>query len=245
MNNKYKNELHIPQGFVPHSIPRLSDEARTLVRERDSLRSSHPTHPRLGNLEQQVSSAILESNRLAYVTSVEDNSLGQDSSKYWAWLQKLSGTKSPDTPNQPITFGTHTYTDHRSIATSFCRTFTSPLPHDHNPDARRVRRYITRSHPLNPNAFAFTPDQVAKAIRAGGNSTAAGPDGLTIRHLKHLGPRGLTYLTHLINHSLNSSRIPAIWKHAHIIPIPKPDKSRKLFSSYRPISLLCPAAKVL
>ena len=236
---------HIPQGNVPHPIPRLSDEARTLIRQRDSLRSSCPTHPNLGNLEQQVSSAIASSNRLAWVSSVEDSSLGQDPGKYWTLMQLLSNKRPSEAPNQPITFGTRIHTDHHAIAKSFCQFFTAPFPHQYNRNARRVRRDITRRHPLNPHAFTFTPDHVLKAIRKGGNSTAKGPDGLTIRHLKHLGPGGLTYLTHLINHSLNSSRIPAIWKHAHIVPIPKPDKPRKLSSSYRPISLLCPAAKVL
>ena len=235
----------IPQGSIPHFIPGLSDEARALVRQRDSLRSSQPTHPDLGNLEQQVAREIADSNRRTWVSTVEQCSLGQDSGRYWSLLRTLSGKSPSSTPNLPITFPTKTLSDHPSIATFFCRQFTSPVPRHQTIATRQVRREITRLHPLTPQADPFTPELVAKAIKGGGNSSAKGPDGLTIRHLKHLGPGGIQYLTHLFNHSLNSASIPDIWKQAHIIPIPKPDKPRNLSSSYRPISLLCPAAKVL
>ena len=40
-------------------------------------------------------------------------------------------------------------------------------------------------------------------------------------------------------------RLPSIWKTSLVIPIPKPGKDSSQGTSYRPISLLCPAAKVL
>ena len=45
--------------------------------------------------------------------------------------------------------------------------------------------------------------------------------------------------------SHHACRIPAIWKSSIVIPIPKPGKDSSLGTSYRPISLLCPAAKVM
>ena len=42
-----------------------------------------------------------------------------------------------------------------------------------------------------------------------------------------------------------SCRLPSIWKTSLVIPIPKPGKDSSQGTSYRPISLLCPAAKVL
>ena len=83
------------------------------------------------------------------------------------------------------------------------------------------------------------------AIQRTGNSTATGPDGLTALHLKHLGELGVGYITKIFNLSLARSDIPAIWKNSIILPIPKPGKPKDQGSSYRPISLLCPAAKVL
>ena len=84
-----------------------------------------------------------------------------------------------------------------------------------------------------------------KAIKSCRNSKAFGPDKLSIFHLKHLGPRAIEYITALFNLSVTTCQIPAIWKSSLIIPIPKPGKDTSQGTSYRPISLLCPAAKVM
>ena len=52
-------------------------------------------------------------------------------------------------------------------------------------------------------------------------------------------------LSTLFNDSITSCRIPSIWKSSIVIPIPKPGKDSSLSTSYRPISHLCPAAKVM
>ena len=91
----------------------------------------------------------------------------------------------------------------------------------------------------------FTPFMVAKVLRESGNSTAPSPDGLTILQLKNLGPIGLRYLCKLFNLSYAHANLPAIWKRAIILPLLKPDKPKDQGPSYRPISLLCPASKVM
>ena len=93
--------------------------------------------------------------------------------------------------------------------------------------------------------MTFTTDQVTKGISNCSNTQAFGPDRLSIFHLKHLGSRGIKYLTALFNDSVTSCRIPSIWKSSIVTPIPKPDKDCSLSTSYRPISLLCPAAIVM
>ena len=94
-------------------------------------------------------------------------------------------------------------------------------------------------------ARTFTADLVMKAIKSCRNSKAFGPDKLSILHLKHLGPREIEYITTLFYLSVTTCQIPAIWKSLLIIPIPKPGKDTSQGTSYQPISLLCPAAKVL
>ena len=95
------------------------------------------------------------------------------------------------------------------------------------------------------SAVTFTTYQVTKGISSCSNTRAYGPDKLSIFHLKHLGSRGIEYLTALFNDSVTSCRIPSIWKPSIVIPIPQPGKDSSLSTSYRPISLLCPAAKVM
>ena len=93
--------------------------------------------------------------------------------------------------------------------------------------------------------MTFATDQVTTGISSCSNTRAFGPDKLSIFHIKHLGSRGIEYLTAFFNDSVTSCRIPSIWKSTIVIPIPKPDKDFSLSNSNRPISLLCPAAKVM
>ena len=90
------------------------------------------------------------------------------------------------------------------------------------------------------SAVTFTTDQVIKGISNCSNTKAFGPDKLSIFHQKNIGPRAIEYLAALFNDSITSCRIPAIWKSPIVI-----GKDSSLGTSYRPISLLCPAAKVM
>ena len=66
-----------------------------------------------------------------------------------------------------------------------------------------------------------------------------------MRHLKHIGPLGLAFLTSMFKTALNRNIIPHTLKLANIIPIPKPNKNTDRGTSYRPISILSVIAKTL
>jgi hypothetical protein len=100
-------------------------------------------------------------------------------------------------------------------------------------------------HPLDHSFQPFTAALTISAIEKLSNSTAKGPDGLNLLHLKFLGPLGIKYLTKIYNLSIAHAKIPVVWKHANIVPIPKPGKPTDTSTSYCPISLLSPAVKVL
>ena len=89
-----------------------------------------------------------------------------------------------------------------------------------------------------------TSDQVNSAIKSCRNSRAYGPDSISIFYFKNLGPLATEHLTTLYNDSLKSCRLKSIWKTSLVIPIPNPDKESSQGTSYRPTSLLFPAAKV-
>ena len=90
------------------------------------------------------------------------------------------------------------------------------------------------------SAVTFATDHVIRGISNCSNTKAFGHDKLSMFHLKNLGPKAIEYLTALFNDSVTSL---SICKSS--IVIPKPGKDSSLGTSYRPISLLCPAAKVM
>ena len=94
-------------------------------------------------------------------------------------------------------------------------------------------------------AESFTSNKVTSAIKSCWSSRAYGPASLSIFLLKNLVPLATEHLTALYNDSLKYFRLPSIWKTSLVIPIPNSGKNSSQSISYRPISLLCPAAKVL
>ena len=74
---------------------------------------------------------------------------------------------------------------------------------------------------------------------------APGPDGITGEVLKHLGACTKAVLLNFFQHSSMKGVVPAVWKDAVIIPVPKKCKGKKNPRSYHLISLLSCVGKLL
>jgi hypothetical protein len=85
--------------------------------------------------------------------------------------------------------------------------------------------------------------EIKKIIKNLKNSKAPGFDNIPNILLKNLSRKALVFLTHIFNSCFKLSYFPKSWKHANIIPVPKPGKDLSNPSSYRPISLLSSISK--
>ena len=124
----------------------------------------------------------------------------------------------------------------------FHKQFTNTVKHA----THKTNRHINRAtHTIQGYNITLTTSQVQEAIKQSKNNNSQGLDKLNIRHLKHIGPLGLAFLTSMFKTALNKNIIPHTWKLANIVPIPKPNKDTDKGTSYRPISLLSVIAKTL
>lgn len=82
----------------------------------------------------------------------------------------------------------------------------------------------------------FTESEVRFAIHNLNSNSAAGPDGITNRTLRNLDDTSVMFLTQQINKAWKTGHLPAEWKHANTVLIPKPGKPLGL-PNLRPISL--------
>ena len=71
------------------------------------------------------------------------------------------------------------------------------------------------------------------------------PDRITGEMLKHLGACSRAVLLNIFSHSWIKGVVPAVWKEAIVIPVPKKGKDKKNPRSYCPISLLSCVGKLL
>ena len=129
-------------------------------------------------------------------------------------------------PNISITFDGKTHSSLKAIARAFNMQFIASSAQQDRA-IRRFMRNIHYHHRVDPSHRPFDERGVAAVIMKAGSSTAQGPDGLTMLHLRHLGPHGLAFLTELFNLSVAGINIQAIWKTSVIIPILKARKPRE------------------
>ncbi|KAH7720537.1 hypothetical protein AAVH_12070 [Aphelenchoides avenae] len=185
--------------------------------------------PRIVELNAQITDAIASEKRVQWQAHVESMDFRKDASRLWRTIKSLDG-KPFNPPNGPFSSSGVQHTRADRLADLFNTQYTRVRPHDRDPLMRRTVRKVKRT-PLE-DAPQFTIVDVAAAIRRAKNSKAAGPDGITMLHLKHLGPLGLERLTDVINVSLACCSIPAIWKRSTIIPLPKAGKDPSQSTSY-------------
>ena len=145
--------------------------------------------------------------------------------------------------NNSIAFNGKHYKDPKKIANKLNQQYTPGQMLKPTKESRGINRHIKKM--LSTNTVNITNAQTEKALKNSKNSKALGPDNISPIMLKHIGTHGINYLTNLYNNVINESIIPPIWKVGRIIPLLKPGKPADDGKSYRPISLLSPAIKIL
>ena len=230
----------IPAGRIKDTIPEIPTSAMDKINKRDELRDSNPTSPEINNLNYEINSEINNFRKEKWKETV--NNIKGNSSKLFKLIKNLSN-KDLANPNQAIRFKGKYLSLGRDIATGFVKQFTSIVHHKSSKSSRKVTKDIKKNN--LDESVSFTTEQTKEAIKRCKASKAAGPDGMSNLHLKHLGPKGIEYLTQIFNLSVQNSAIPDIWKQSFVIPLLKPGKDKGDSNSYRPVSLLCPAIKIL
>ena len=233
---------HIPSGRRPTSTPGLPPEAAKLTSQRDALRTNNPTSPDLPLLNNKIEMILRKSQTARWHEYLQTFDHKTKPEKLWRTIRTIEGKKR-DPPNPSIRFDGCTYIRPKDHARLFNKHLTAPIKHESSKENRVIKRKLKSLSLETP--IQTTPSHVSKTIRKCKSSKACGPDGLNALHLKNLGQHGVAWLTKVFNGSLAKSQIPAIWKKSIVIPLLKPGKPPQDWSSYRPVSLLCPAVKIL
>ena len=85
--------------------------------------------------------------------------------------------------------------------------------------ANEIDRHVDHKiKKLSTDKILLTTPQMRLAISNSTNNNSNETDSINIRHLKHLGPLAIRYLTSLYKTALNTNTIPHLGKRATIIP---------------------------
>ena len=212
-----------------------------MMNRRNDLRKRDSTSPELPTFNKDIQNRICVHKRQKWRDFVEIMDQKTDLTKLWRTIKGIDGRAKREARDRERS----NYLQWNLVL------IVQGASHQVQPTVQYFKAGQTYLFKRDPNsdegkrkplemARTFTADLVMKAIKSCRNSKVFGADKLSIFHLKHLGPRAIEYI-----HSVTTYQIPTIWKSSLIIPIPKPGKNTSQETSYRPISLLCPAAKVL
>jgi hypothetical protein len=131
------------------------------------------------------------------------------------------------------------------IAGHFSKSHSNTMSSSEEHHVNQSCSLLLEDQSPNLDAAALTtPRQVKKIIKNFKNGKSPGFDGVPNILLKNLSRKALVYLTYIFNSCIKLSFFPKSWKHALVVPIPKPGKDRTNPSNYRPISLLSSLSKI-
>ena len=106
-----------------------------------------------------------------------------------------------------------------------CELFHQTI-HKHCQTCKTNRSINRATQNIQGYNITLTTSQVQEAIKQSKNSNSQGPNKLNIRHLKHIGPLGLAFLTSMFKTTLNKNIIPQTWKFDNIVHIQNPTKTQ-------------------
>ena len=234
---------NIPKGNMHSNCRLLPEDIVCKITQRNNIRRANTCDPALKLLNEEITSDIQKHKQNIWKEHLDAHwDHRHNTHTLWKTIHGLSNRAPPHTLNTSITFNNKIATTPTHIANCFTKQFTNTVKHT----THKTNRHINRAtHNIQGYNITLTTSQVQEAIKQSKNTNSQGPDKLNIRHLKHIGPLGLAFLTSMFKTALNKNIIPHTWKLANIVPIPKPNKDTHKGTSYRPISLLSVIAKTL
>ena len=109
---------------------------------------------------------------------------------------------------------------------------------------RLLRNAMSHATPIHPDlSQAFSINELLSATNDTKNTTP-GRDNICYEMFKHMFIKSLEAMLQLFNKIWFTGKILPSWLHSIVVPIPKPNKTAHLPSSYRPISLTSNVCKL-
>ena len=176
------------------------------------------------------------------------NQYRNDSRKIWSTLNTLIGkTRNKNDISDMFKIDGKCYTDPDFISNKFCEYFTnigakfaSMIESPNTPYQTYLKNKSQPSFFMEPT----DPGEVQQIITSLKPKNSAGHDNISSKVLKYLKTSISIPISHIINKSLISGKVPQNLKLAKIIPIYKA-KEKTSMNNYRPISLLPSVSKLL
>ena len=155
-------------------------------------------------------------------------------------VRKISGKKGKQPIHHLKTPNGKTATTKQEIVNTLAETFEKHSSKENHSEIFLKEKETQEKKHLNFKSKCqnnekynklFTMKDIRKAINKSKDSTT-GADNIHYQLLKHIPRETLKILLALMNKIWTDESFPSIWRHAIIIPIPKPSKDLSIPSNY-------------
>ena len=142
------------------------------------------------------------------------------------------------------------YVSDKAKASAFIQEYATVSGRKSDRSSRRAVRELRSGvrrllgSPRQELEQAFTPDELAAALKTDKTGKAGGPDGMAPDILKHLPLNTQIELLFILNARWTTGWCPQAWRTATIVPFLKKEKDPQAVSSYRPIALTSTIGKL-
>ena len=229
----------------------------------DACKSSKAAHRRFRNnptdenyqhkkiMRAKARRVIKQSKRKSWRSYVGNLNRYTKLKKVWEMVRKISGKYNQAGYKHLINEQGKKVTSKREIVKDIAEGFAQSSSSDNYCDEFKNIKNMEEQHELdfksnNKEIYnkPFKLRDLKRSIKRAKN-TASGPDNIHIQIIKHLPEETLLILLDIINDIWVRGDFPNIWREAHIIPLPKPNKDLTNKINYRPIALTSQLCKIM
>jgi len=245
-------------------LPYWNDDIKAAIKARNTARnkmsrSKEPAdcsnYRRLKGRCQQVIKSTAKQHWHDYCSTLQSSTR---LSSVWSMARRMNGVNSCKTV-PTLTAGGIDFTTNEKKAELFADTFAA-ISSNSNCSIRfqQQKQQVVADHRNLLENDAPVPDpaddelnepfalhELQSAISKAKRNKAPGEDSIAYEMLQHLPKRALDVILQLYNNIWSAGSIPDAFKHAIILPIPKPSKNPHEPSSYRPICLNSTIEKIM
>ena len=179
------DKQNIPKVKMNSNCRLLPEGIIGKITQRNNIRRANTRDPALKLLNEEITSDIQKYKQNIWKEHLDAHwDHRHNTHTLCKTIHGLSNRTPPHTLNTSITFNNIIATTPKHIANCFTKQFTNTVKHATHRSINRATHNIT-----------LTTSQVQEAIKQSKNNNSQGPDKLNIRHLKHIGPLGLAFLS--------------------------------------------------
>ena len=230
----------IPSKKIPlyNNLPWITKEIVYIINERESMyrkykHSKSIDYLRKYKILRNTAVSMIRSSKQSFLSKL--GSYSKDSKHFWSTINKIKPRSNISSSLTDGSILASTNSDKANLLNKYFSTCfnDSKVPCTYN-----------SPEPIDTFDFNITTDQVRILLSELDQSSSTGPDGISSWLLKSFAATIAPSLSSLFNLSIDQGIVPSSWKLSNVVPIPK-DGPKNCVESFRPISLLSVASKVL